>query len=447
METTTTLPPQSKPPHLPYSSVSHHRPPARREDWWSEEATETLIQAWGHRYLKLNFGNLRQIDWKEVAAAVNSSYGNDHPKTETQCRNRIDTLKKKYKTEKAKLSPSAWRFFDRFDVLLGPVLKKKPVKPASKNLYRSLTGTKSTGSSLDDDEAGDLELVAKKHPRVEEEDLSEGSACKELARAILKFGEVYERTEGRKQKVLIELEKKRMEVAKELELQRMNMLMELQFELEKSKHRKRGAGSGSSKSKCREDYKILRFYVACLQVLEFEVEIYDVKSHLWESVETNFKFDWCFDIINPRDMSVSLKGNMYWIAQRIKSKKFYLSGFGGDRLSLLSQHEDVYDIEVWATNKVSDEAVTWSKCFSVVDLNKPVLSSYYHRTLPTFLVHKTGHVMLWCEEIDSEGKYVNVYELSQGQIRQQVETGRHQRWDSLPNRCYLFTPSLVPVPE
>lgn len=226
-----------------------HLPPARREDWWSEEATETLIQAWGHRYLKLNFGNLRQIDWKEVAAAVNSSHGDGRTKTEIQCKNRIDTLKKKYKTEKARLSPSAWRFFDRFDVLLGPVMKKKPVKSPSMNLYLSLTGTQCTGGSpdVDDDEAGDMGLVlAKKHPRVEEEDLSEGSACKELAKAILKFGEVYERTEGRKRKVVIELEKKRMEVAKELELQRMNMLMELQFELEKSKHRKRRAGSGKN---------------------------------------------------------------------------------------------------------------------------------------------------------------------------------------------------------
>lgn len=84
----------------------------------------------------------------------------------------------------------------------------------------------------------------------------------------------------------------------------------------------------------------------------------------------------------------------------------------------------VYDIEVWVTNKVSDEVVSWSKYVTVVDLSLPVLSSCYHRT-----------------------KYVNVYEVSKGEIRKQAETGRHKRWDSLPNRCYLFTPSLVPVPE
>lgn len=133
-------------------------------------------------------------------------------------------------------------------------------------------------------------------------------------------------------------------------------------------------------NRSRENYKMLRFYVDCIsvEVPEFEVEIYGVKSHLWTSVETNFKFDWCF-YINPRDqdvLSVCMKGNMYWIAQRIKSKKSeffilsfdfstetfepmcgyvpvengccgfvdcsaYLSSFRGDRLSLLSQHEHV----------------------------------------------------------------------------------------------------------
>lgn len=248
METT----PQSKP------SVSH-RPPVGREDWWSEEATATLVEAWGNRYVKLNHGNLRQNDWKDVADAVNSRHGdNGRKKTDIQCKNRIDTLKKKYKTEKAKLSPSTWRFYNRLDVLIGPVVKKSAggvVKsaPFINPSHLNPTGSKSNGSSLDDDdddndddddEVGDWEFVARKHPRLEEVDLSEGSTCRELATAILKFGEVYERIEGKKQQMMLELEKQRMEVTKEVELQRMNMLMDMQLEIEKSKHRKRGGGSG-----------------------------------------------------------------------------------------------------------------------------------------------------------------------------------------------------------
>ncbi|EOA21447.1 hypothetical protein CARUB_v10001830mg [Capsella rubella] len=242
METT----PQSK-------ASGSHRPPLGREDWWSEEATATLVEAWGNRYVKLNHGNLRQNDWKDVADTVNSRHGDYvRAKTDVQCKNRIDTLKKKYKSEKAKLSPSTWRFFDRLDFLIGPVVKKsaggviKSVPIVNPN-HLNPAGS---GSSLedddddDDDETGDWGFVAREHSRVEEIDLSEGSTCRELATAILKFGEVYEKIEGKKQQMMIELEKQRMEVIKEVELQRMNMLMEMQLEIEKSKLRKRGLGSG-----------------------------------------------------------------------------------------------------------------------------------------------------------------------------------------------------------
>ncbi|XP_010423458.1 PREDICTED: trihelix transcription factor ASIL2-like [Camelina sativa] len=247
METTTTTP-QSK-------SSGSHRPPLGREDWWSEEATATLVEAWGNRYVKLHHGNLRQNDWKDVADAVNSRHGdNARAKTDVQCKNRIDTLKKKYKTEKAKLSPSTWRFFDRLDFLIGPVVKKstrgggvvKSVVPFVNPNHLNPAGSESSLDDDDDDnESGDWEFVARKQPRVEEVDLSEeGSTCRELASAILRFGEVYERIEGKKQQMMIELEKQRMEVTKEVELKRLNMLMEMQLEIEKSKQRKRRVGSG-----------------------------------------------------------------------------------------------------------------------------------------------------------------------------------------------------------
>ncbi|CAN6926432.1 hypothetical protein HID58_044405 [Brassica napus] len=237
-----------------------HRLPPGREDWWSEDATATLIEAWGDRYVNLSRGNLRQNDWREVADAVNSIHGGSgRPKTDVQCKNRIDTLKKKYKTEKAKPSPSSWCFFERLDFLIGPVAAKKStgvVRPAVKNP----TGSKSSGSSLeeddeeeeeedDDDEVGDWGFVVRKHRRVEDVDPSggEGSSCRELARAILKLGEVYERIEGAKQRMMVELEKQRMEAAKELELQRMNMLMDMQMELERSKLGKRRAAAASGK--------------------------------------------------------------------------------------------------------------------------------------------------------------------------------------------------------
>lgn len=99
-----------------------------REDCWSESATAVLIEAWGERYLELSRGNLKQKHWKDIAEIVNS--GEDFtktPKSDIQCKNRIDTVKKKYKLEKAKIAaghgPSRWAFFDKLDWLIGPSAK------------------------------------------------------------------------------------------------------------------------------------------------------------------------------------------------------------------------------------------------------------------------------------------------------------------------------------
>ncbi|KAL1212092.1 Trihelix transcription factor ASIL2 [Cardamine amara subsp. amara] len=99
-----------------------------REDCWSEGATGVLIDAWGERYLELSRGNLKQKHWKEVAEVVSSreDYGKA-AKTDIQCKNRIDTVKKKYKQEKVRIATgggrSRWVFFDKLDRLIGSTAK------------------------------------------------------------------------------------------------------------------------------------------------------------------------------------------------------------------------------------------------------------------------------------------------------------------------------------
>ncbi|KAK6914644.1 Myb/SANT-like DNA-binding domain 4 [Dillenia turbinata] len=108
-----------------------------REDCWSEGATAVLIDAWGERYLELSRGNLKQKHWKEVADIVSSREDyTKTPKTDIQCKNRIDTVKKKYKLEKAKIAagggPSKWPFFPRLDHLIGPTAKITTATPIAK---------------------------------------------------------------------------------------------------------------------------------------------------------------------------------------------------------------------------------------------------------------------------------------------------------------------------
>lgn len=87
-----------------------------RDDCWSEGATNTLIEAWGTRYVELNRGNLKQKHWKDVADAVSGRENcSKTSKTDVQCKNRLDTLKKKYKLEKSRIfsngGNSKWPFF------------------------------------------------------------------------------------------------------------------------------------------------------------------------------------------------------------------------------------------------------------------------------------------------------------------------------------------------
>ncbi|KAF8026364.1 hypothetical protein BT93_F2990 [Corymbia citriodora subsp. variegata] len=268
---------------------SNPRPLPVREDCWSEEATATLIEAWGRRYVELNRGNLRQKDWQEVADAVNALHGHSKKthRTDVQCKNRIDTVKKKYKIEKARISSSggggglasAWVFFDRLDALIGsssssssaakkvspspsvsplsppvalplpykktpsPVVaavalpQKRPAERVDEGYFRrnySEVAAAAAAAGVDDEEEDEEE---RDEDRDSEDD--EGEGMRRLAKAIERFGEVYQRVEAEKLRQMVDLEKQRMQFAKDLEVQRLKMFMDTQVQLERIKHAKR----------------------------------------------------------------------------------------------------------------------------------------------------------------------------------------------------------------
>ncbi|KAL8213724.1 hypothetical protein R6Q57_003173 [Mikania cordata] len=250
------------------------RPIPSREDFWTEEATETLVEAWGRRYLELNRGNLRQKDWQEVADAVNDSHGRTKKtrRTDFQCKNRIDTLKKKYKVEKARVTgsdrefSSNWPFYSRMDTLIGaaatgkksssslspptgiplsyrkppmilPQKRPLPVAAAIDESYfrRNYSAVAAAAAAAEEDDGTeDDESLG-----ISEDDCGDFNSMKRLSMAIERFGEIYERVEGEKQKQLIELEKQRIQFTKDLEIQRMQLFMDTQIQLEKIKQSKR----------------------------------------------------------------------------------------------------------------------------------------------------------------------------------------------------------------
>lgn len=288
-------------------------PPSRsmpfREDCWSEEATGTLVDAWGRRYLELNRGNLRQKDWQEVADAVNERHGHTKKtmRTDVQCKNRIDTIKKKYKIEKARVIESngafvsAWPFFEKLDVLIGPKKSEaftRRMPPVYNGLGRAeafpRTGTppmaialqrdakqlpvavavtpqKRTASVVDDsyfrrNYSAMAAAAAKGEEEDDDEEMSEEEETEErgvergeerggkqgemdgmkmLAKAIERLGETYERVEMEKLRQMMELEKKRLDAGREVELQRMQLLSDLQIQFEKARRTKEKAKKSS----------------------------------------------------------------------------------------------------------------------------------------------------------------------------------------------------------
>ncbi|KAL3820293.1 hypothetical protein ACJIZ3_006198 [Penstemon smallii] len=307
-----------------FTESSTPQPPSSRqvpfrEDCWTEEATSTLVDAWGRRYLELNRGNLRQKDWQEVADAVNALHGHTKKtrRTDVQCKNRIDTLKKKYKIEKTKilesngtLTSSSWPFFSRLELLIGsnfskqqnkhsplpmmslpspppplalPLAYRKPLSLPSAMITpinlpqkrpfatpmptptptlppsgvdesyfrRNYSAMAAAAAAAEDEDDGETEGEEAAEDNVrgvevdeEEEEVEEGEeGMKRLAKAIERFGEIYEKVESMKQRQMVELEKQRMQFAKDLEVQRMQLFMDTQLQLEKIKQAKR---SGSS---------------------------------------------------------------------------------------------------------------------------------------------------------------------------------------------------------
>ncbi|XP_022723689.1 trihelix transcription factor ASIL2-like isoform X2 [Durio zibethinus] len=279
----------------PPSTTPHSRPLPVREDCWSEEATSTLVDAWGRRYLELNRGNLRQKDWQDVADAVNALHGHTKKthRTDVQCKNRIDTIKKKYKIEKTRVTSSngtltsSWPFFERLDALIGSNFAAKKLSPSPKmspkpsprlspripgsppmalplplpyrrtpasatvaalpqkrpvaddgNFRRNYSAVAAAAAAAESDEEGE-----ESEGQETEGEGEEREGMKRLARAIERFGHVYEKVEGEKLRQMVELEKQRMQFAKDLEVQRMRMFMDTQVQLERIK---RGKGSSGS---------------------------------------------------------------------------------------------------------------------------------------------------------------------------------------------------------
>ncbi|KAF8413744.1 hypothetical protein HHK36_001737 [Tetracentron sinense] len=180
------------------TSCPSHSPLPFREDCWSEDATYTLIEAWGDRYLELNRGNLRQKHWQEDPFRL------------------LRLLRRFLWPCESKRSSPAFAVDDWF-------FRRNYSAAAAADLDDSESSRSSSESRQRDGKV---------------------DGFGQLAQAIVRLGKVYEKVERAKQRQMIELEKKRKQFAKDLEFQRMQLLMDTQVQLEEIKRAKKVAAAG-----------------------------------------------------------------------------------------------------------------------------------------------------------------------------------------------------------
>ncbi|KAE9616288.1 hypothetical protein Lal_00017385 [Lupinus albus] len=110
-----------------------------KRDEWSEGAVSTLLEAYEAKWVLRNRAKLKGQDWEDVARYVSTrANSTKSPKTQTQCKNKIESMKKRYRSESATSDASTWPLYSRLDLLLrgtGPVSTILP--PPSQSLYPS----------------------------------------------------------------------------------------------------------------------------------------------------------------------------------------------------------------------------------------------------------------------------------------------------------------------
>ncbi|MBA0812317.1 hypothetical protein Gohar_026294 [Gossypium harknessii] len=232
---------------------------------WTEHETLVLLDSWGDCFLQCGRKSLRTEEWQEVAEKVSEI--SKIERTETQCRNRLDTLKKKYKKEKAMLTEtggttSKWVYFKKMDMLMSTPPQQGRLScgfDSGEYVFMNPRVYLNRANGLDEmrDSPANSEFADS------EEDVSDGlppkkrrfgrqsgedSSVKLLADSIQKFSDIYEKIENSKRQQMLELEKMRMDFHRELEMQKRQIMERAQAEIAELQHGENEANDASGEN-------------------------------------------------------------------------------------------------------------------------------------------------------------------------------------------------------
>ncbi|KAK8951652.1 hypothetical protein KSP39_PZI003038 [Platanthera zijinensis] len=229
---------------------------------WTEEETLHLIEAYEERWYSLKRGQLKAQQWEEVAAEVAVRCALPSPsKNGTQCRHKIEKLRKRYRSERLRSVRSSWPFFDRMDRMESVPASISTVRPTSPSSSdgddnsvephgsntRSINGILREAAPWEDArvsrnpgqlkrraEEGNGDEEENKRDNDEEEeaagedggggDGAKGEGIAEMAAELRRFGKGYVRMERKRMEIVKEMEREWME----MEAKKMEMIMEAQ---------------------------------------------------------------------------------------------------------------------------------------------------------------------------------------------------------------------------
>ena len=217
---------------------------------WTEHETFVLLDGWGDRFLQLGRKSLKSEEWQEVAEKVSRESRTE--RTDTQCRNRLDTLKKKYKKEKMKSgetggSNSKWVYFKKMDRLMSAALRQSELScglDSGEYVFMTPRTYLNRANGLDEmkdspgnsgssgGEENDSDGLPPKRKSCGQHN-NEGSSFRLLVNSFQKFSEIYKKIENSKRKQIVELEKMRMDFLRDLELQKRQIIERAQAKIVK----------------------------------------------------------------------------------------------------------------------------------------------------------------------------------------------------------------------
>lgn len=111
------------PPEPEPSLLTPRLPDKSRRDEWSEGGVLCLLDFYESKWVLRNRAKLKGSDWEDIAREVSvRCSGTKALKTPSQCKNKIESMKKRYRAESALAhlpnSCSSWQFYARMDNLL-----------------------------------------------------------------------------------------------------------------------------------------------------------------------------------------------------------------------------------------------------------------------------------------------------------------------------------------